>query len=253
MADIPDKDIANSRAAFAPTLNATAAILPWVGKSQPLRFPPALNQRWQNACKSLANCWSARAQHGPQAIRPQVFALLEIALECGDPDVLYLCETLASVADHFEHSLPGARLIAALTATTEALIDQGGLEQPLLLNRAQHFSRRLTAALQPSSKPGERSDVLDGLFVQDSEERLSRMREALDVLPIDVYSLEVESSELMQHAEQIDMWGIYHLARQLQSFVLQLCDASEAVQDQARRDILAQLALLDAAVNAIDC
>ena len=32
MADIPEDDLAESRAALAPTLDATAAILPWVAK-----------------------------------------------------------------------------------------------------------------------------------------------------------------------------------------------------------------------------
>ena len=37
MADIPEDDLAESRAALAPTLDATAAILPWVAKPRPLR------------------------------------------------------------------------------------------------------------------------------------------------------------------------------------------------------------------------
>lgn len=253
MADIPDKDLAETRAALAPTLDAMASILPWVGKSQTLRFSPELNKRWQDACRTLAEHWTTHAGSDPTAIRPAIFSLLGIAIEAGDADCLHLGETLASVADHLEQRAPGNRLIAALTATTEALLDEGGLENPKLAGRARHFSERLASAMRPSAKPGERSDVLDRLFVQDADERLARMHEALDVLPVDVYALELESSELIQHAEQIEMWGIYHLARQVQNFVLQLSDASEATQDQAAQHIVRQLDLIDQALRAVDC
>ena len=252
MADLPDDDIEKTRTALAPTMDAMTSILPWVGKSQPVRYPEELNKRWQSACKALADCWSTRGRSDPAAIRPDVYALLGIAIETGDADCLQLGETLASVADYLEHNPPGNRLSAALTASTEALLDEGGLENPLLGERIRHFSSRLDAAMRPSTKPGERSDVLDRLFVQDSEERLQRMHEALEVLPIDVYALELEASELIQHAEQIEMWGIYHLARQLRNFALQLSDASEAIQDQAADDIANQLALIETALRAIE-
>jgi hypothetical protein len=252
MADIPDDDIEKTRTALAPTMDALASILPWVGKSQPVRYPEELNKRWQSACKVLADCWTARGRSDPAAIRPGIYTLLGIAIETGDADCLHLGEALASVADHLEHHPPGNRLSAALTATTEALLDEGGLENPHLVQRIRHFSERLDAAMRPSAKPGERSDVLDRLFVQDSEESLQRMHEALEALPIDVYALQLEASELIQHAEQIEMWGIYHLARQLRSFALQLSDASEAIQDQAAHDIAEQLALIETALHAID-
>lgn len=54
MANIPEKDLEETRAALAPTLEATAAILPWLAKPQPLRFDEKLNQRWIAACDSLA-------------------------------------------------------------------------------------------------------------------------------------------------------------------------------------------------------
>jgi hypothetical protein len=252
MADLPDDDIEKTRTALAPTMDAMASILPWVGKSQPVRYPAELNKRWQSACKTLADCWAKQGRSDPAAIRPGIYALLGIAIETADADCLQLGEALASVADHLEHNPPGNRLSAALTATTEALLDESGLENPLLAERIRHFSGRLEAAMRPSAKPGERSDVLDRLFVQDSDERLQRMHEALEVLPIDVYALELEVSELIQHAEQIEMWGIYHLARQLQSFALQLSDASEAVQDRAAHDIANQLALIETALRAIE-
>ncbi len=252
MADLPEDDIEKTRSALAPTMDAMASILPWVGKTQPVRYPPELNKRWQAACQTLADDWAKYGQTDPLTIRPRIFTLLAVAIETGDADCLHFCDMLASVADHFEHKPAGNRLTAAMSATAEALVDEGGLENPLLIERLRHFTGRLETALRPSSKPGERSDVLDRLFVQDAEERVARMYEALEVLPIDVYALELEASELIQHAEQIEMWGIYHLTRQLQNFALQLGDASESVQDQATRDIEQQLHLIDEALRAID-
>ena len=253
MADFSDEDIPDSRAALAPTLDAMASILPWVGKPQPLRFSPELNTRWKTACTALSAHWAARAAEGVTAIRPSVFALLSIAIESGDTDYLHFCETLASTADYLENHTPGNRLIATLTATTEALLDSSGLENTNLPSRTRHFSQRLETAMRPSSKPGERSDVLDALFVQDADECLARMREALDVLPIDVYAIELEAAELIRHAEQIEMWGIYHQARQVQNFVLQLSDASEATQDQATRDIIQHIDLIEQTLRAVNC
>lgn len=253
MAEIPDEDdLQESRAALSPTMDAMASILPWVGKTPPARFPPELNKRWQSACRAFADRWQSHGQREPGALRAEIFALLPIALESGDPACLHLCETLASAADRLEHGAPGNRLSAALAATAEALTEAGGLENPHLAERMQHLVQRLETALRPSPKPGERSDVLDRLFVQDAEDAVARMHEALEVLPIDVYAIELEATELIQHAEQIEMWGIYHLARQVQSYALQLADASEATQDQAARNITQQLDLISAALREID-
>ena len=104
-----------------------------------------------------------------------------------------------------------------------------------------------------AGKPGERSDILDALFIQDAEECLARMHEALDALPIDVYAIELEAAELFRHAEQIEMWGIYHQARQLQNFVLQLSDANESTQDQAIQDIVQHLSSIEQTLRAVDC
>lgn len=257
MADLTGKhfsenDLEETRAALAPTLEATAAILPWVNKPQPVRFPPELNQRWEAACKELAERWAQRHLEGATRIRPGIFALLGIALETGDVDCLRLGEALASVADRLEDGPPGARLLAAITATCEALLEPNGLENSGFSSRAQHFAQRLENCAQPSNKPGERSDVLDTLFVHDSEERLERMREALIVLPIDVYALQIESRELVQQAQEIDMYGIVHLGRQLANYVAQMHETGDAEQDRAREEISALLDTIASALAAVN-
>ncbi len=253
MADIPEKDLEGTRAALAPTLEATAAILPWVAKPQPVRFPPELNKRWEAAWKELADCWHQRQTGGQDPVRAAIFAVLSIAIEANDVDCLGLAEALASTADRFDADGGlSPRVIAALTATIETLQEPGGLEHVNFVTRAQHFSQRIHQSLAPSRKPGERSDVLDALFVEDTQERLERMYESLIVLPIDVYALQIDCQELIQQAEQIEMWGIYHLARQLESFVVQLSDASEATQDAVRSEIEKNLDTLATALAVIN-
>jgi hypothetical protein len=252
MAGFSDKDLDGTRAVLAPTLDATAAILPWVAKPQPVRFSPELNKRWEAGCKDLSDSWLKREGHGVAAVRTAIFALLAVAIETHDVDCLHLAEGMASAAEKLDEEPIPARVAAALTATCEALLDEGGLENPHFVGRARHFAQRLEASLAPSRKPGVRSDVLDNLFVSDTRERLERMYDALAVLPIDVVELQIEAQEMIQQAEQIEMWGIYHMARQLESFVVQLGDASEEVQDRARSDIDNLLHTISGALNAVD-
>lgn len=253
MADFPEKDLEETRAALAPTLEATAAILPWVAKPQPVRFPPELNKRWEGAAQALAELWAQRLKEGTDKIRSAIFSLLSIAVETRDIDCLALAEAMASAADRLEGDGElSPRIVAALTATIETLQEPGGLENVNFVSRAQHFTQRLEASVAPSRKPGERSDVLDTLFVEDAQERLERMYESLAVLPIDVYALHTECLELVQQAEQIEMWGIYHMARQLESFVVQLSDASEATQDRARSEIEQRLDTLSNALAVVN-
>src|SRR5574343_1910728 len=235
-------DLEETRAALAPTLEQTAAILPWVRAPQPLRFPAELNERWETACTRLRTAWDERLTEGDDSVRSSIYGLLSIALETHDADALQLAEALAGVADRLDAGPLPTRAVAAVTATLECLREPGGLENSGFAQRAQHFSQRLGQSLAPSLKPGERSDVVDRLFLVDARERLERMHEALDVLPVDVYALTLESHELTQQAEQIDMWGIVHLGRQLENFVRLMDEASEDMQDRARSDIIALLA-----------
>ena len=78
------------------------------------------------------------------------------------------------------------------------------------------------------------------------------MRDALEVLPIDIYALKLESESLTRHAEQIDMWGIVHLARQLEAYVLSMDEANENTQDKARFDITSILDTLEEALGQIN-
>lgn len=251
MHGIPEDQLEETRAALAPTLEAVAAILPWLAKPRELRFDPALNQRWIAASQQLSQAWAARFGEGSGAIRPAIFALYGVALESADVDCLRLGEALASAADRLETGNPGARLIAALAACVESLDDAGGLEHPLFPERASHFAQRLEANAMPGAATETRSSVLDRLFVSEAAESLERMHDALALLPPDAGTLQQVASELAQAAENIELFGIMHLARQLAESTN--AESTDLEDESARARIkasLQQLAETIAAVNA---
>ena len=249
MADIPGDDIEETRAALAPTLEATAAILPWVAKPRPLRFDEKLNERWMACCSRLATAWSTRHESGADDVRPAIFALYAIALETADADCLHLGEALASATDALEVPSPAPHLIAALTASIECLGETGGLEHLLLSERARHFARRLENSAAPGAGNNPRSAVLDQLFVSEAGERLERMYDALAALPPDAYALKLEAGELAQQAEHLELYGIVHLLRQL----VQAIPASGSDLDSpaARQTMQETLRQLEQAVAAL--
>ena len=250
MPDIPEAELAETRAALAPTLAAVAAILPWLAKPRPLRFDSALNQRWIEACAGLATAWADRFGPGADQIRPAIFSLYGVALESADVDCLRLGEALASAADQLEADSPSPRLIAALAACSESLNDVQGLEHPAFPERAIHFAQRLEAMAAPGAASGERSAVLDRLFVSEANESLERMRDALALLPPDAYALKLAAAELAQAAENAELSGVMHLARQLTARLTTLGnDLDEAPGRTQVDECLQQLAAAIAAVN----
>jgi hypothetical protein len=249
MTEIPGDGLEETRAALAPTLEATAAILPWLAKPRPLRFDAKLNERWVAAGKRLSVAWSDRHGAGTQLIRPAIFELYGVALETADAECLRLGEALASAADQLETANPAPRLIAALTACIECLSDATGLEQVVFPERARHFAQRLESSARPCTEASERSIVLDRLFVADAHERLEQMHDALATLPPDAYALKLEASELAQHAEHLSLHDIMQLALAIAS---QVDGQLNLDTDLARRRIQDMLERLSEAVAAVD-
>ena len=210
---LSDEQLEQTRHALAQTLDATAAVLPWLSKPKPPRFDPALNQRWQDAAQHLATVWSNRHLDGDAALRPSLFALYAIGLETADPDCLRLGEALASAADRLETDGEQPKLITAVSATIESLIEPGGLEHSNFGERCRHFAQRLETQL--AQREQKRSPVIDRLFVNEALERVETMHEALLALPPDAYGLKLEADELARHAEQLELWGVMHQARRL--------------------------------------
>lgn len=248
MADIPEDDLAESRAALAPMLDATAAILPWLSKPQKARFDEKLNQRWMEGSQRLHAAWSERHTAAGDDIRPAIFNLYAIALETADSDCLRLGEALASAADRLEQDTSPARLIAALSGAIEALREQSGLENELFGERARHFAARLENAAT-SAAAGERSVALDRLFVSEALEQLEVLHDALAVLPPDAYVLTTEALNLSQQAETLELWGIMHLARQFADCVGRHGNELDAPAVRDRLDDLLQA--LRAGIDAV--
>lgn len=207
---IPDADLDSTRAALAPTLEATASILPWLAKPREPRFPPELAARWADACRRLGEAWNGRHGGGFKDIRPAVFALCAAALDLKDGDCLGLSEALASATDHLESpdSLGNARLVAALSATVDSLGEPEGVEHPAFPERARHFARRLHDAATARPGPLARSAALDRLFVTEARECLEKMSEALAALPPDAYGLKSAAAHLAHQAEMLELPAI---------------------------------------------
>lgn len=237
MSEFPEDDIEETRAALAPTLEAAAAVLPWLSKPKPPRFNNKLNQRWVDASKLLATAWSERYSVGDDPVRPAIFSLYSIALETADSDCLHLGEALASAADQLETAPPTARLVAALSATIECLAESGGLEHPAFPERARHFTQRLETSMSFDASTDERSPVLDRLFVQDAFERIELMQDALAVLPPDAYALKSEAAAIATQAEHLALYGIMQLAQQLATRV----DTNPDLDSPAARQMLESL------------
>lgn len=248
MGTIPEDELEETRAALAPTLHATAAILPWVAQAKTARFASELNDRWLATCRQLRADWSERQRLGTSALRPTIFALYGIALETQDADCLALGEAFASCADHFESTAPSPRVVAALSAALECFDDPAGLEHEAFGERAQHFAGRIADSLR--APPDLRSPLIDRLFVDEALEQIDSMREALAALPVDAYALASEAVHLAQQAEQTELWGVMHLARQLGEQIRLAADRLDDPAIHAGLDeTVARLATL---ISAID-
>lgn len=245
--ELPEDDIEETRSALAPTLDATASILPLLGRQHQARFPKKLNEDWIVACRRLATAWSDRHGEGGSDVRPAIFALYALVLETGDADCLRLGEALAGAADLLEDGNPPAPLVAALTACIETLAEPGGLEHEAFAERARHFAQRLESTI---TSGGDRSAVLDQLFIGEALEQIDDMHEALDALPPDAVALQEESQKLALHAEQLALWGVMHLARQLSADVS--AHATELDVPEHHERLRNRLNELAASVAAVD-
>lgn len=215
---VPDDELEETRAALAPTLEATASILPWVGKvKKSSRFPPEAAKRWQEVCDRLAVCWFERHENGLTGLRPTVFEFYGAALELRDPDCLRLAEALASATDRMENAeeVSNPRLAAALTATLESLSLPDCLDHEAFPDRARHFAERLERCADPLAAAQVRSPVLDRLFVEEAGDCLERIQQGLAALPADAYGIRVAADDIARLADPLDLDDISTLANHL--------------------------------------
>lgn len=249
MADLPDDDLEDGRAALDPTLAATADILPWLARPRPPRFDPALNARWVAAGQALQAAWANRHAAGYGPLRPAIFSLYGVALDTADADCLHLGEALAGAADRLEDGAPPARLVAALSACTECLVDPAGLEHELFGERARHFARRLDS-VPASAQDSARSAAIDQLFLEDAGEQLALLRDALAALPPDACALTSEAHRLATQADLAEVPEIVRLARQLADYAGHHAAELDATgHQQALETLIDRLAEAIAAVD----
>ncbi len=212
-----DEALAQTRAALAPTLAATAAILPWLARPKAPRFPPELDKRWQATCERLKSAWSDRYGEGMDDFRPAVFALCATALELADVDCLNLSEAFATATDRLDDpaSLRDVRLVAALSAGVECLNEPGGLESSVFTQRARNIAKRLEECANTPNSANLRSPTINRLFVAEAIEYLERINEAFEMFPTDAYGAREAALAIVLLAEPLELDGVVNIALRL--------------------------------------
>ncbi|OQA33692.1 MAG: hypothetical protein BWY57_01035 [Betaproteobacteria bacterium ADurb.Bin341] len=252
--DLTPETFDAARAALEPTLRAVADILPLVVQAREPRFPPELASRWQACCERLAQSWSERHCGGMADFRPAVFELCALAVELKDGDCLRLSEALASASDLLEDPQHRGepRLLAALSAACEGLVIDNGLEHPLFSERVVHLTVRLNHCLQPATGSDAGNPLLLRIFVDEAQERLESMREALELLPPDAYAIKTAAKEMVHLAEPLELYDLIDRARLL---IVRLTPLSGDLLDlddpETRAHVLDRMDLLEAAVHEI--
>jgi len=249
-----DAELDAARAALAPTLEATASILPWVAKPPEPRFPPEPAGRWQATSVRLAAAWADRPGPGLADLRPAIFALCSIAIELADSDCLRLSEALASATDRLETpgSLDDARLVTSLSAVIECLAEPGNLEHEAFSERARHFTARLQRCAAPQAGPLVRSNALERIFLIEAGECLEQMNDALDALPPDAYGLKTAAARLARQAGMLELEDIVTTAGELVRLLTLRAGESVDLEAAAVRDRARSLVdQLDGAIAAI--
>lgn len=250
---IPPEELDSTRAALEPTLKAVADILPLIAQAREARFPAELSERWQACSQRLAKAWNERHCGGLDTFRPAVFELCGIAIELNDSDCLQLSEALASASDLLEDPQRAgeARLLAAISAACECLIIDNGLEHPLFAQRAGHLAERLKTCLQTAS--GDTGNpVLLRIFLDEAEERLEAMHEALALLPPDAYAIKSAAEEIVHLAEPLELYDLIDRARLLMVRLTPRSGENLDLDDpEIREHLLDRITLLEDAMEEL--
>lgn len=248
MTDKAEDELAATRAALAPTLEATAAILPFLARPQAPRFPPELSGRWQEACQRLGKSWNERHGDGLEEVRPAVFELIAVAIELADRDCLRLAEALATACDALDadDALEHAPLVAAISAAVECLGEPNGLEHVNFSQRFNHFAQRLENCPRRVDATAPVRPPIDRLFFDEARECLEHVLTALQRLPADAQSAR-EAAELLTHlAEPLELHEVVSQGKQLADLLIpspgRPVDLDNSVLREAIHDLVGHLA-----------
>lgn len=240
-----ERELEETRAALAPTLAATAAILPWVTQVKAPRFPPALAGRWQDICQRAREAWGDYPGGGTAPLRSAIFELCALAVDLGDVDCLRLAEALAGAHDHLDLAAGevAPQLRAAISAALEFAAEGGSLQHDLFSLRAQHFATRLEQGWGPSAPT--RAAAVDRWIAAEIRESLGLMGADLDRLPPDAYGLKAHAADLGRFASALEMSAIATLTGAMVRLLTIRAGESVDLEDGANRqrilDLMAQL------------
>lgn len=229
---------------LAPTLAATAAILPLMAQMHPARFEETQRVPWDEATKELAVAWGNYNPEHYDSLRHAIFQILEAALLLEHPAPLKLAESLASITDLLEIAPPSLHQQAALTACVELMIEPGFLEHDALTERVEQLAKRLETCNDSRSHP------LDQLFAKEAGEDIELMRNALDKVPPDIEALVECINHIQQLAEPLELGCLslstFRFAEILSEFTPEILD-----QNPGRHQTIALIDLLEKWIDAI--
>jgi hypothetical protein len=229
---------------LASTLEATAAILPYVSHPREPRFTPQQRRDWDTAVHALNLAWEERRE-GWQALRRAVFKLLEGALFLKHPAPLKLAEALASATDQLESAPPAPRRLTALAATVELVTEADFLEHDALTERVDQLAYRLE-----SEEEGPRSRMGNTLFAQEVTEEIEALRHALEAVPPDVSALGEAARAIQRLAEPLGLATLALTAFRFADSVSRL-DPETLDHAPGRDEALAWIACLESWIEAI--
>lgn len=238
------------RSPLAPTLAATAAILPLMAQIHPLRFDKTQRAPWDEATRELAGVWNNYNTgdnyntENYASLRHAIFQILEAALLLEHPAPLQLAESLASATDTLETTPPSLHQQAALTACIELIMEPEFLEHHALTERVDQLAKRLEACNAP------RSRSLDQLFAKEAGEDIELMRHALDKIPPDLEALTECVRHVQQLAEPLDLGCLSLSAFRLAEILTELTPET-LDQHPGRHQTIALIDLLEKWIDAI--
>ncbi|MBK7899581.1 MAG: hypothetical protein KA603_12270 [Azonexus sp.] len=244
---LSDSDRDDARAALAPTLEATAAILPLLARPRNPRFPAKAAAHWNQAWADVQAAWSDRNGGGLAALRPAVFALSAAALALQDVDCLALSEAVASATDRLDEpaGLGNSRLVTAISAAVECFAVVDALEHEAFPQRARHFASRLERVAKEREAPA-RSPVLDRLFAEEGHECLEKMRLACAALPPDPMALKRAAADLARVADALDLGDVALAAgRLVRTLPLRAGERVDLEAEEPRNMVLGLIAELE--------
>lgn len=219
--------------------------------SDDLDLDPAAVARWEAAAQTVWAAWHDRHQSGLAPFRSAVIALSGVGLDLHSADALRFAEALATVADRADEPevLADARLVAAIAAALEVLVEPGSVNRKVFAGQVDNLSGRLAATLEEAAVPTEGrlivSRTLYQMFVDEAHESLQHLRDELDTLHPLAGEMAEAASALADNAATIDLTAVRDLA-------LALANALVRYEAPLNVDVAAERALVSTVLHILE-